>query len=102
MFAMLQVIVIPSLKETFGKAALEAMACGKPLVTSDAGNLPALVEDGAFVVPKGSAHELANAITRVLQEPDLRVKLAERGPLIAQRYSNKAIARLLMNLMAFS
>jgi glycosyltransferase involved in cell wall biosynthesis len=71
------VSVIPSLEEGFGIPAAEAMGCGIPVVASDAGGLPEVVEDGTcgFVVPKGNADALAEAIGRLLADPELRARM---------------------------
>ncbi len=71
------VSVIPSLEEGFGIPAAEAMGCGIPVVASDAGGLPEVVEDGScgFVVPKGDAVRLADAIGRLLADPGLRARM---------------------------
>jgi glycogen(starch) synthase len=72
------VSVIPSLEEGFGIPAAEAMGCGAPVVASDAGGLPEVVQDGVtgFVVPKGDAAALADAIDKLLLDPGLRQRMA--------------------------
>jgi glycosyltransferase involved in cell wall biosynthesis len=78
------IFVLPSVEnsEGFGIVQLEAMACGKPVITSD---LPTGVtyvnQDGktGLVVPKRNAHALANAIKVLLANPDLRQKLGEQA-----------------------
>ncbi|MDP9084457.1 MAG: glycosyltransferase, partial [Pseudomonadota bacterium] len=63
-----RVSVIPSLEEGFGIPAAEAMGCEIPVVASDAGGLPEVVDNGVtgFVVPKGDSAALAKAIDKVL------------------------------------
>jgi glycosyltransferase involved in cell wall biosynthesis len=75
------VSVIPSLEEGFGIPAAEAMGCEKPVVATDAGGLPEVVENGVtgFVVPKGDAEALANAIDRLLADDGLRRQMGEAG-----------------------
>lgn len=90
-------VVLPSLRETFGRAALEALACGTPLVCSDVGNLSALTEGVAYLVPPADANALAEAIIGVLENPDSRRRIAAQGVMIAERYSNLNVARQLMN-----
>jgi glycosyltransferase involved in cell wall biosynthesis len=58
--------VIASLDEGFGLPALEAMACGTPLVATRAGNIPDLTGDAALLVPPGDEHALAEALTTML------------------------------------
>ncbi|MCG8466770.1 MAG: glycosyltransferase family 4 protein [Gemmatimonadetes bacterium] len=62
--------VLPSLEEGFGIPAAEAMGCEIPVVASDAGGLPEVVEDGVTgrVVPKGDATALAGALRELLRD----------------------------------
>jgi glycosyltransferase involved in cell wall biosynthesis len=65
--------VVPSngLVESFGMAAIEAMACGKPVVVSDSGALPSIVTAGETgqVVPAGNVTALANALGGYVRDP---------------------------------
>jgi glycosyltransferase involved in cell wall biosynthesis len=72
--------VVPSLHEGFGLPALEAMACGAPLVASRAGNLPALVGDAALLVAPGDAGTLQAGLAAVLGDAVLAATLREAGP----------------------
>lgn len=71
------VSVVPSLEEGFGIPAAEAMGCAIPVVVSDAGGLPEVVEDGVsgYVVPKGEVPPLADAIGKLLADPALRATM---------------------------
>jgi glycosyltransferase involved in cell wall biosynthesis len=71
------VFVLPSLFEGSSLAVLEAMAAGKPVVTSAIGGTDELVDDGesGLLVPPGDAGALALALNRVLAQPELRAKL---------------------------
>ena len=75
------VSVIPSLEEGFGIPAAEAMGCEVPVVASDAGGLPEVVEDGVTgrVVPRGDATALAGAISDLLRDPALRHRMGQAG-----------------------
>jgi phosphatidyl-myo-inositol dimannoside synthase len=75
------VSVIPSLEEGFGIPAAEAMGCETPVVASDAGGLPEVVEDGVtgFVVPRGDARALADAIGALLDDPNRRRTMGVAG-----------------------
>jgi glycosyltransferase involved in cell wall biosynthesis len=75
------VSVIPSLEEGFGIPAAEAMGCEAPVVASDAGGLPEVVENGVtgFVVPKGDSGAIARALDRLLADADLRRTMGLRG-----------------------
>jgi glycosyltransferase involved in cell wall biosynthesis len=75
------VSVIPSLEEGFGIPAAEAMGCETPVVASDAGGLPEVVQDGVtgLVVPRGDTAALAEAIGSLLADPDRRLAMGRAG-----------------------
>jgi glycosyltransferase involved in cell wall biosynthesis len=69
---------MPSYGEAFGMGALEAMACGKPVVGTDAGGLRYLIPDeGGRKVPPGDAQALADALLEILGSPELQVKMGQ-------------------------
>jgi D-inositol-3-phosphate glycosyltransferase len=76
-YAAADATVMPSYYESFGMVALEAMACGSPVIASRVGGLTTTVRDGVtgLLVPEGDPIALADAIARVLGEPDLRRRL---------------------------
>jgi L-malate glycosyltransferase len=73
------VMLLPSGSETFGLAALEAMACGVPVVTSDIGGLPELNIHGetGFLCPLGDIECLTEAARRLLADDGLHAKMAD-------------------------
>lgn len=78
------VLVQPSLtrrhwKEQFGRAVMEAMACGVPVVASDSGELPELVGQAGTLVPEGDSQALGETLGRVLADGPLRAEQARRG-----------------------
>lgn len=75
------VSVIPSLEEGFGIPAAEAMGCEVPVVATDAGGLPEVVEDGVtgLVVPRGDADALARAVGSLLADPARRRTMGVAG-----------------------
>ncbi|HEX6104654.1 MAG TPA: glycosyltransferase family 4 protein [Gemmatimonadales bacterium] len=75
------VSVIPSLEEGFGIPAAEAMGCAVPVVATDAGGLPEVVEHEVtgLVVPRGDAAALAAAIGSLLENPERRRRMGEAG-----------------------
>jgi len=85
-YARAQAVVIPSLYEGFGLPALEALACGAPLIASNQASLPEVVGEAALLCPPNPA-ALAQAMGRVLIDPSLRASLAQAGPRQAQKFS---------------
>jgi N-acetyl-alpha-D-glucosaminyl L-malate synthase BshA len=86
--------LLPSESESFGLAALEAMACGAPVVTSLAGGLPEVVEDdvSGYLLPVGAIDEMAEAGVRILSDPGLADRLSKGARTLAvERFSAKAI-----------
>ena len=73
------VVVLPSTHEGFGLTALEAMACGAPLVATAVGNLPQLTMDVAVLVPPGDPDSIAAAIESVLTEPVRAARMRHAG-----------------------
>jgi glycosyltransferase involved in cell wall biosynthesis len=82
LYAEAEIAVVPSLYEGFSLPAIEAMACGVPLVTTTGGALPEVVGtsgDGAMTVEPGDPGALAQMIIEVLNDDGLRARLGERG-----------------------
>jgi D-inositol-3-phosphate glycosyltransferase len=82
------VLIMPSHYESFGMVALEAMACGTPVVASQVGGLAFLIQDGVtgFVVPGGDPFALSERLTQLLSQPDLRNRLGDQAAAYAQEY----------------
>jgi glycosyltransferase involved in cell wall biosynthesis len=96
LYASSEVAVVPSLYEGFSLPAVEAMACGLPLVATTGGALPEVVgRDGhsALLVPPADPGALASAVLRLLDDPELRSRLGEAGRRRAlSRYTWRATA----------
>jgi glycosyltransferase involved in cell wall biosynthesis len=96
LFASAQVAVVPSLYEGFSLPAVEAMACGTPLVATTAGALPEVVgPDGvtALHVRPGDPEALAVAVGRLLDDPELAARLGAAGrQRVVQRFTWRAVA----------
>nr|WP_281379778.1 glycosyltransferase [Flexivirga oryzae] len=90
-----QLQVIPSRYEGFSIPAIEAMACGTPVVASDVGALPDLLADGVGrLVPSGDADALAAAMAAVLNAPREAARMGAAGRARAvSTYSWAAVAR---------
>jgi len=73
------IAVVPSLYEGFGIPALEAMACGVPLISTSGGALPEVVGDAGMIVEPANAKALADAITYLLNNPQERKRYAHAG-----------------------
>jgi glycosyltransferase involved in cell wall biosynthesis len=81
------VLLFPSIYEGFGRPPLEAMACGTPVVVSTAPALLELVGDAGLHADPNDVRRLADAVERVLVEPDLASELRARGLQRAAQYS---------------
>lgn len=80
--------VMPSGFESFGLAALEAMACSVPVICSDIGGLPELVQgsNAGFLCPLGDIEAFTACVRKVLVDKDLRERMGEAGRLHAVRH----------------
>jgi colanic acid/amylovoran biosynthesis glycosyltransferase len=81
LYARAAVVACPSRREGFGVACLEAMAHGRPIVSTDVGGLRDLVVDGetGIVVPPRDVGALRTALERLLADPELRNRLGRAG-----------------------
>lgn len=94
-----QAVVVPSQYESFGMVALEAMACGTPVVASQVGGLAYLVQDGqtGFTVPVGDPHLLAERLTALISNPELRQRMGAQAAEVAREYGWEKIAARLVD-----
>ncbi|WP_255823627.1 D-inositol-3-phosphate glycosyltransferase [Amycolatopsis sp. GM8] len=83
------VVAVPSYNESFGLVALEAQACGTPVVAAEVGGLPVAVAHGVsgLLVPSHSAEDWAGALASVALRPDRRAELAGNAVHHARRFS---------------
>ncbi|MFQ5945194.1 MAG: glycosyltransferase family 4 protein [Anaerolineae bacterium] len=95
-----EAFVYPSLYEGFGLPPLEAMACGVPVVVSDAGSLPEVVGDAGLQVPPTDELAIEDAIYQVLTDAGLRQELRARGFRQATRFSWPETARQTLKVFA--
>lgn len=95
-----QAVVVPSHYESFGMVALEAMACGAPVVASQVGGLAYLVQDGVtgFTVPADDPQALAEKLMLILRDRHLRRRLGQQAVKAAQAYAWENIARKVFEL----
>jgi glycosyltransferase involved in cell wall biosynthesis len=87
------VFLFPSLYEGFGLPPLEAMACGAPVVSSDAGPMPEVLGDAAVLLPPHDPERWAAAVERVLGDGRLAASLRQRGFARAALFSWEQAAR---------
>jgi D-inositol-3-phosphate glycosyltransferase len=95
-----EVVVMPSHYESFGMVALEAMACGTPVIASDVGGLGFLVRDGetGFTVPDGEPDQLCEKLALLLGDPELRRRMGDCAAEYARGYSWDRIGRQIVDV----
>ncbi len=88
-YAAADVLVMPSYSESFGLVALEAQACGRPVVASGVSGLRSVVRDevSGYLIDRHDPALYAERIGRLLADPQLAQQMGWRGRLLAQRFS---------------
>ena len=83
------VCVVPSYSESFGLVALEAAACGTPVVAARVGGLPTIVKDGltGFTLVSHEPAQYAERIGRLLADDELRLCFSRRSRLVATQFT---------------
>jgi glycosyltransferase involved in cell wall biosynthesis len=97
------VLVLPSLQEPFGRSIIEALALGTPVIASRVGGIPEIIDDGrsGLLVPPQDAPALANALERVLADPELRQSLADGGrATVRARFDVHALTRRMQTILS--
>ena len=86
-------VLNPARIDNMPNSLLEAMASGVPIVSTNVGGVPHLVEDGetALLVAPGDAHAMAQAVRRVLDDPALGRRIAAAGVVASRRYAWGAV-----------
>jgi D-inositol-3-phosphate glycosyltransferase len=92
--------LVPSHHESFGMAALEAMACGAPVVASRVGGLATTIQDGVtgVLVPPRDDVALADAIASLLGDDSRRAALGQRAARWAQSFAWPSVTRMLLDV----
>jgi glycosyltransferase involved in cell wall biosynthesis len=94
-----RLLAMPSLSEGFGLPALEAMACGTPVVVGTTSAMPEVVGDAGLLVNPENTDAIADAILRLLTQDPLRKKLIARGLARATEFSWERTARQVLTIL---
>tara|TARA_B100000513_G_scaffold181005_1_gene99753 strand:- start:50 stop:664 length:615 start_codon:yes stop_codon:yes gene_type:complete len=91
-----EIAIIPSLYEGFGFAAIEAMACGVPLISTSGGALPEVIKDAGIIIPPKNSKDIYNSIELLLSSSGLASQLAlKASERVKSKFSWKVIAKKL-------
>jgi glycosyltransferase involved in cell wall biosynthesis len=93
LFNLATLFVYPSVYEGFGLPPLEAMACGCPVVVSEAASLPEVCDNAAYYVDPYSAESIADGMYRVATDKELRGRLIKKGLLRTRLFSWEKAAK---------
>ena len=91
-------LAYPSFYEGFGLPALEALAHGTPVITSNTSSLPEVVGDAALTVDPTDASAIARAMYRLVSEPRLREDLSKRGRRRAATFTWERMAQQTLSI----
>jgi glycosyltransferase involved in cell wall biosynthesis len=97
-YRQLDALVLPSRSqpnwvEQFGRVLIEAMACGVPVVGSDCGEIPNVIDEAGLVFPEDDAETLRECLMRLMRDPALWATLARRGrERVLNHFTQKRIA----------
>jgi len=95
-----ELLVMPSHYESFGMVALEAMACGTPVIASEVGGLAYLVKDGetGFTIPDQEPDTLCEKISWLLNDHELQQSMSQQAVKYAQDYAWEKIAKQIVGV----
>ena len=89
-------VVLPAVREPFGRIVAEAMSAGKPVVSVNSGAIPEIIEDGVsgFLCEPGDCKPMAEAVCKLLRDRELAGKIGENGYLrISQKFTIQRTVR---------
>ena len=94
------IFVLPSLNEGMGRVLVEAMAAGKPIVASNVGGIPDLVEHdhNGLLVPPGDEKALATSIKQLINNPEKAKLMGQHGRELCHQFSVEAMVEKIDNL----
>jgi glycosyltransferase involved in cell wall biosynthesis len=92
-------LVLPSLYESFGLPALEAMACGCPVLVSNLAAFPEVYGDAAFYCNPNDTEDMALKLLKLSKDRKLRQRLVRKGRARAKRYSWKKSADQILKVI---
>jgi glycosyltransferase involved in cell wall biosynthesis len=96
-YSLAQMLVFPSLHEGFGWPPLEAMACGCPVITTRSASLPEVCGKACLYVEPRDVEGISSAIRTLLDNPELRASLAERGLSQARKFDWQGTAQAILH-----
>ena len=98
--AAFDIFILPSLKEGIGSVLLDAMEQSLPIVASNVGGVPEIVQDdrNGILIEPGRTDELKAGILRLSAEPNLRSEMGQRGKLIATSFTSSVMCEKYLNL----
>lgn len=98
LYALAAAFVFPSRYEGFGYTPLEAMACGTPVISSNAASLPEVIADAGILVAPNDVNGFAHAMQTLAKQSTLRAALRERGLQRAQKFTWERAASMTAEL----
>jgi glycosyltransferase involved in cell wall biosynthesis len=93
------VLALPSMMEGFGLPAIEAAACGCPVIATIASPLPSLLGKGALYIDPTDVRDVERVLNQVLTSDELRQRMREAGVAAARRLTWDAAANQLITVL---
>lgn len=99
LYNLAKALVFPSFYEGFGIPPLEAMKCSCPVIASFSSSIPEVLGDAAILIDPSNQAEIAGAMHKLIQEPDLAQSLSNKGLLQARKFSWKESGEKLLGII---
>ncbi len=94
-----KVIVLPSLLESFGRAALEALAIGVPIISTNVGNLPDLIGNMGILIPPKNSNEIYINLRKLVEEEEFYNNYKDLGVSAVKKYDRIVVAENFLNMI---